>query len=62
MLLLTELLSTLAKKKPYYIIVFIKETKLKKKINGDIREQNMVIKKRIKKQLQAYAGFLANIT
>ena len=43
-------------------MVFIEEAKLKKKINGNIEEQNMVIKKRIKKQLQAYIGFLADIT
>ena len=57
----TELSSTLVKKKPYYKIVFTKEAKPKKKINGDIGEQNIVIRKRIKKQLQACAGFLINI-
>ena len=38
------------------------EAEPKKKINGDVGEQNIVIEKRIKKQSQAYAGFLANIT
>ena len=42
-------------------MVFTKEAKLKKKINNNIGEQNIVIKKRIKKQLNAYIGFLANI-
>ena len=45
----TELLSTLVKKKLYYIIVFTKEAEPKKKINSNIREQNIVIGKRIKK-------------
>ena len=40
--------STLIKKKPYYIIVFIKETKSKKKINSNIGQQNIVIKKELK--------------
>ena len=44
-----ELLSTLVKKKPYYIIVFTEEARPKKKINGDVKKQNVVIKKRIKK-------------
>ena len=39
-----------------------KEAKPKKKINSNIKEQNMVIGKRIKKQLKAYTGFLADIT
>ena len=43
-------------------MVLIKEAKPKKNIDGNIGEQNIVIKKRIKKQLQAYASFLANIT
>jgi len=42
-------------------MVFIKEAKLKRKINSNIREWNIVIGKRIKKQLKAYIGFLANI-
>ena len=46
-----KLLSTLVKKKLYYKMVFTKEAKPKKKINSDIREQNIVIGKRIKKQL-----------
>ena len=41
--------STLVKKKLYYKIVSTKEAKLKKKINSNIEEQNVVIKKRIKK-------------
>ena len=57
-----ESLNTLVKKKPYYIIIFTKEAELKKKINGNIGEQNIVIGKRIKKRLKAYIGFLANIT
>ena len=44
-----ESLSTLVKKKPYYIIVPAKEAELKKKINSNIGEQNIVIGKRIKK-------------
>ena len=39
-----------------------KEAKPKKKINGNIGKQNIVIEKRIKKQLQAYTGFLTDIT
>ena len=54
--------STSVKKKPHYIIIPIKEAGPKKKINGNIGKQNIVIEKRIKKQLQAYTGFLANIT
>ena len=44
-----KLSSISVKKKPHYKIVFTKEAKPKKKINGDIREQNIVIGKRIKK-------------
>ena len=33
-----ELLSTLVKKKLYYKIIFTKETKLKKKINNNIKK------------------------
>ena len=61
MLLLIKLLSTLVKKKLYYKIVLTEEAKPKKKINSNIKEQNIVIKIRIKKWLQAYIGFLANI-
>jgi hypothetical protein len=43
-------------------MVSTKEVKPKKKINGNIGEQNIVIKKSIKKRSQAYTGFLANIT
>ena len=46
-----ELLSTLVKKKLHYEMVPTEKTKPKKKIDGDIGEQNIVIKKRIKKQL-----------
>ena len=41
--------STLVKKKPHYKMVSTKEAKPKKKIDGDIKEQNIVIGKRIKK-------------
>ena len=44
-----ELLSTLVKKKPHYIIVFTKKARLKKKINGNIKKQNIIIGKKIKK-------------
>ena len=56
-----ESLNTLVKKKPHYIMVPTKEAELKKKINSNIGEQNVVIGKRIKKRLKAYAGFLANV-
>ena len=45
----TESLNTLVKKKLYYIMVPTKEAKLKKKIDSNIGEQNVVIGKRIKK-------------
>ena len=45
----TELLSTLVKKKPHYIIVLTEEAGPKKKINDNIGEQNIVTGKRIKK-------------
>ena len=51
LLLPVESSSTSVKKKPYYEMVPLKEAKPKKKINSDIREQNIVIGKRIKKQL-----------
>ena len=35
---LIKLLSILVKKKPHYIIVFTKEARPKKKINGNIKE------------------------
>ena len=56
-----ESLNTLVKKKPYYIIVPAKEAELKENINSNVGKQNIVIRKRIKKQLKAYIGFLANI-
>jgi len=43
-------------------MVSAKETEPKKKINSDIKEQNIIKGKRIKKGLQAYAGFLVDIT
>ena len=49
LLLPAKSLSTLAMKKPYYIIVPAKKAKLKKKIVGNIGEQNIIIGKRIKK-------------
>jgi hypothetical protein len=49
LLLPVELSSTLIKKKLYYKIVPTKEAELKKKINGNIGEQNIVTEKRIKK-------------
>ena len=48
---LIKSLNTLVKKKPYYKMVPIKEAKLKKKINSNVGEQNIVTKKKIKKQL-----------
>jgi hypothetical protein len=54
--------NTSAKKKLYYIIVPTNKAEPKKNIVGDIGEQNMVKGKRLKGQLKAYAGFLANIT
>ena len=45
----TELSSTLVKKKLYYKLVPTKEAELKKKINSNVGEQNVVIEKRIKK-------------
>ena len=57
-----ESLNTLVNKKLNYIMVSDEEAKLKKKIISDIGEQNVVTGKRIKKQLKAYAGFLADVT
>jgi hypothetical protein len=51
LLLPIKLSSTLVKKKSYYKIVPTKKAKPKKKINGDIKKQNIVTEKRIKKQL-----------
>jgi hypothetical protein len=48
LLLLTKLLSTLVKKL-YYKIVLTEEAEPKKKIDGNIGEQNVIIRKRIKK-------------
>ena len=56
-----ESLNTLVNKKSNYVMVFNKEAKLKKKIVGDIGEQNVVTGKRIKKQLKAYIGFLVDV-
>ena len=57
-----EFSNTSANKKPHYVIVFAEEAKPKKKIDGDVGEQNVITGKRIKKQSKAYAGFLADIT
>ena len=54
-------LNTLVKK-PHYILVPTNKAKLKKKINGDIGEQNIVKEKRLKGRLKIYVGFLANVT
>ena len=43
-------------------MVLINEAKLKKKINSNIGEQNMVKGKRLKGRLKIYIGFLANVT
>jgi len=49
------------KKKPHYVMVPAEEAEPKKKINGDVGEQNVVTGKRIKKRSKAYAGFLADV-
>ena len=41
--------NTSAKKKPNYIIIPAEEVKLKKNINSNIGEQNIITGKRIKK-------------
>ena len=43
-------------------MVLTDEAKPKKKIDGDIGEQNIVKGKRLKGQLKAYTGFFADIT
>jgi len=53
-------LNTLVKKL-HYIMVLTNKAKLKKKINSNIKEQNMVKGKRLKGQLKDYIGFLTNI-
>jgi hypothetical protein len=55
-------LNTSVKKKPHYIIVPTNEAEPKKNIVGNIGEQNIVKGKRLKEQLKAYIGFLADIT
>ena len=45
LLLLIKPLNTLVKK-PIYIIIPTEEVKLKKKIDGDVKEQNIVKKKK----------------
>jgi hypothetical protein len=45
LLLSIKLLNASVKKKLNYIIVFTEEVKLKKNINGNIEEQNIVKKK-----------------
>ena len=42
-------------------MVLTNKAKLKKKINGDIGEQNIIKEKRLKRQSKAYTGFLTNI-
>ena len=59
---LAKSLKTSANKKSHYIMVPTKKAKLRKKIDGNVGEQNIIKGKRIKKQSQAYAGFLAYIT
>ena len=54
-------LSTSAKK-PHYVMVPTDEAEPKKKIDGDVGEQNVVKGKRLKGRLKAYAGFLAEVT
>jgi len=49
-------------KKPHYVLVPTNKAKLKKKINGDIGEQNVVKGKRLKGQLKIYVGFLTDVT
>ena len=49
LLLPIELLNTLVKKKLHYKIVLTEKAEPKKKIDGDVGEQNIVIGKRIKK-------------
>ena len=54
-------LSTSAKK-PHYVMVPTDEAEPKKKIDGDVGEQNVVKGKRLKGRSKAYAGFLAEVT
>ena len=54
--------NTSAKKKPHYVMVPTDEAEPKKKIDGDVGEQNVVKGKRLKGRSKAYAGFLADIT
>ena len=48
-------------KKLHYIIVLTNKAKPKKKIDGNIGEQNIVKGKRLKGQSKAYIGFLVDI-
>ena len=57
-----QLSSNTLVKKLYYIIVLTNKAKLKKKINSNIGEQNVVKGKRLKGRLKVYIGFLINIT
>jgi len=50
---LIKTLDTLVKKKPHYKIVLVEEAEPKKKIDGNVGEQNVVIGKRIKKRSKA---------
>ena len=43
-------------------MVLIDKVELKKKINSNIGEQNIVKEKRLKGRSKAYTDFLANIT
>ena len=54
--------NTSAKKKPHYVMVPTDEAEPKKKIGGDVGEQNVVKGKRLKGRSKAYAGFLADVT
>ena len=49
LLLPIKSLNTSASKKPYYIIIPAKEAEPKKKINNNIKEQNVITGTRIKK-------------
>jgi hypothetical protein len=48
--------------KPHYVMVPTDEAEPKKKIDGDVGEQNVVTGKRTKGRSKAYAGFLADVT
>ena len=54
--------SSTSAKKPHYVMVPTDEAEPKKKIDGNIGEQNIVKGKRLKGRSKAYTGFLADIT